>query len=359
LITFFPRPFLKRVSALALAGFLLPAAGLCAQLAPATPDSPVLNGAGQHAQFPGNQDALLNRGSRGYLGVGTRDLSTERAAELKLKDARGAEIVAIDHDAPAAKAGLRLHDVILSVNEQVVEGEAQLIRILRGTPPGRTIALVISRDGRQQTIRVKLADRAALEARAWSQHTPVPEPGDRDQYALPAAGSSFGSGFFSDLGTNPLYTGLQLDVIGPQLASYFGVASGHGLLVRRVDEDSPGSAAGLRAGDVILRVNGRAVATPSQWEHLLHSNSGKAMRLTVMRDHQEQILRMVAGPAKTSGEMDWPRGETRWIMNRMAVPPAELARELSVAMRQESGRMLAQMESLRHRIEALNGRELE
>lgn len=295
-MSFFPRPFLYTLPALALAGSLLAAPALMAQITPIVPDSPALDGAGQHLQFPGEQDALLNHGNQGYLGVGTRDIDTQDATELKLKDARGAEIIAVDHDAPAAKAGLRIHDVILAMNGLIVTGEAELRRALRGMPPGRSITLMISRKGQQQTLTVTLADRSTLEAKAWSQHIPVPAPEESDEYTLPAMGSGFGNGFIAGGVANPLYTGLQLDAMGWQLARFFGVHSGHGLLVRRVDDNSPGAAAGLLAGDVIVRVNGKTITTTGQWERALKSSEGKPMDVTVMREHKVQTVKMVAGP---------------------------------------------------------------
>jgi predicted metalloprotease with PDZ domain len=351
------------MSTLALGGCLLPAASLYAQLTPQAPNPALLNGAGgQHLQIPGDQDALLNRASEGYLGVGTRDIDTQDAVVLKLKDARGAEIIAVDHDAPAAKAGLQIHDVILSVNGQTIPGEAQLRRILRGVAPGRTITLVISREGQQQTLKVKLADRSTLEAKAWSQHIPVPAPGQSDDgYALPAMGSGYGNGFISGGVADPLYTGLQLDAMGWQLARFFGVHSGHGLLVKRVEDNSPGAAAGLRAGDVITGANGKTITTTSQWEHVLRSNQGKPIGLTVMRDRKMQTIKIVAGPLHTTSELDWPAYETEWLMRRMAsgVPPAELAREMNEMIRQESDRMASEMERMRRRVESLQGTELE
>src|ERR1700709_1797121 len=69
------------------------------------------------------------RGSNGYLGVETRDVSDDEAATLKLKEARGAEIINVDHDGPASKAGMQVHDVILQMNGQVIEDEDQLRRM--------------------------------------------------------------------------------------------------------------------------------------------------------------------------------------------------------------------------------------
>ncbi len=248
--------------------------------------------------LPGPDAAMLSP-SQGYLGVGMHDVDTERAQQLKLKEARGVEVTTIDHDAPAAKAGLRLHDVILGMNGQAIVGQAQLTRMLHDTPAGRTITLQISRDGAQQTVTVQLADRATIEADAWSQHIPVPDP--ESDIALPAGtGNSFGNGIFSSLISNPFYTGVDLDMLGPQLANFFGVHDGQGLLVKRVDDNSPAAAAGLRAGDVITKVNGENVATTNQWVHDIHANRGKAIQLTVIRDKHEGTLSMMAGRPKKS-----------------------------------------------------------
>src|SRR5689334_12513920 len=117
-----------------------------------------------------------NRSAKGYLGVDFRDLSQDQISSLKLKDGRGVEVVMIDHDGPACKAGLREHDVILQMDGQAIENEDQLRRILHESSPGRRIALVVSRDGQQQTYQVTLANRSEIERKAWSQHFVVPDP---------------------------------------------------------------------------------------------------------------------------------------------------------------------------------------
>jgi serine protease Do len=261
--------------------------------------------AGQHLNILNDDPALLTHTVPGYLGVGTRDIDNERAAQLKLKVARGAEVVTVDHDAPACKAGIEIHDVILEMNNQPVEGEAQLGRMLRDIPAGRTVSFLISRNGQQQSMTVQLADKSTLEADAWSQHIPV-EPDEDNSLALPNGQSSFGSGFLSALGMNPAYTGLELDMLGPQLADYFGIHDGQGLLVKRVDDNSPGSVAGLRAGDVITHINGRTVATTSQWLRTMHANRGKQVQLTVIRDRKEATVTLTAGRSKDKGSLNAP-----------------------------------------------------
>jgi serine protease Do len=295
-MTLFPRPFLSSLSVAAVAACVASAPQIFAQHGSFDPASPILGAADQHVTVPGT-DPMLNS-SPGFLGVGLRDVDTERAAQLKLKAATGAEVTTVDHDAPACKAGIKVHDVILSMNGQAIVGQAQLQRMLHDTPAGHTVSLVISRDGQQQTFSVLLADRATLEADAWSQHIPVPDP-DSDATDSAPTGGTAGSGIFSSLSANPLYTGLDLDVLGPQLANYFGVHDGFGLLIRRVDDNSPAAAAGLRAGDVITKVNGQNISTTNQWTHTIHANRGKQLQLTVIRDKHEGTVNMVAGRAKS------------------------------------------------------------
>jgi hypothetical protein len=251
--------------------------------------------------------AYLAHSSQSYLGINIRDVDNDRAKELKLQDMHGAEITTVDHDAPANKAGLKIHDVVLEMNGQRVEGAEQLRRMLRETPPGHTIHLVISRDGQQQNISVELADRAKIEANAWSQHFTVPEPDEAPlgNGLLPPS-RGFGNGFFGVFTTSGLYVGADVDVISTQLANYFGVTDGTGLLVRSVDENSPAATAGLKAGDVITKVNNDKMASRSDWAKALHNNRGKQVQVTVMRDKKEQKLNMQAGEPKKKGDLEIP-----------------------------------------------------
>src|SRR5215467_11777127 len=98
-------------------------------------------------------------GGQSYMGVDIQDVTAARVGPLKLKEERGVEVTMVDQDAPAGKAGIREHDVILQFNGAAVESEEQLRRMLRETPPGRTVTMGISRDGNPMTISLQLADR--------------------------------------------------------------------------------------------------------------------------------------------------------------------------------------------------------
>ena len=69
-------------------------------------------------------------GSGSYLGVDTRDVTSDRLAPLHLKDERGVEVTMVDQDAPAGKAGLKENDVILTMNGTDVQSVEQLRRMI-------------------------------------------------------------------------------------------------------------------------------------------------------------------------------------------------------------------------------------
>lgn len=261
--------------------------------------------------------AFLSHNSQGYLGIVPSDVDNDRASALKLKETTGAEVVTVDHDGPACKAGIRVHDVILQMNGQPVAGEEQLRRMLRETPAGRTISLLISRDGQQQTVSVQLADRDTLEQNAWTQHMVVPAPDDDGTLVLSGPSGHMGNGFFGALSLGSPSVGVDLDVLGSQLADYFGIKDHQGLLVKHVADNSPASRAGLKAGDVITAANGQKMATLGEWMKMLHANRGKRVQLTLVRNRKEQTVTMEAG--KVHGELIEPGN--LMLQNKFYVSP--------------------------------------
>lgn len=262
---------------------------------------------------------LPGRSSHGYLGVDLRDVTEEQAAVLKLKDVHGVEITGVDHDAPACKAGMQLHDVILQMNGQIIEGEEQLRRMLKETPAGRQVTFVISRDGQQRTIQTQLANREDVEREAWEKHYIVPEPSGSSSAYVPRAGNSFLApsksatvkGTHTLLGTSMLigasYTGAKLEVMGPQLAEFFGAQGRAGLLVRSVEPNSPAADAGMKAGDVVVKVNSSEIASASDWSKTIHQNRGRTVNVVVLRERKEQSLTLVPDAKKRSSIEPWAR----------------------------------------------------
>src|ERR1700722_11500022 len=238
--------------------------------------------------------------SQGYLGVDLKEIDADRATALKLKDVHGAEVIMVDHDAPAGKSGLKVHDVILQLDGQSFDTADQLRRRLHDMPAGRTVSFLISRDGNQLTVSAQLCDRAALGPQAWSQHFSVPQPapaarGGESFLGNPAPATA---AFLDSMIPKGLYVGADVNPVRTQLADYFGVRSGTGLLVESVDYQSPAGRAGLKAGDVVTKVDSQQMTSRSDWAKALRRHRGKVVQVTVMRNKQEQVLTMSAGKLK-------------------------------------------------------------
>jgi S1-C subfamily serine protease len=261
------------------------------------------------------------RSSQGYLGVDVRDVTNEQVNALRLKEARGAEITLVDHDAPAGKAGLREHDVVLKMNGQPVQGEEQIRRMLRESAPGKTVVLLISRDGQQMTVTAQMANRETVERQAWERHLTMADPADGPgptgigpatesastgyQSGAGAAGQSSGvragNSFMGRiLPMTPSYTGAMMEVLNKPLAEFFGSANGSGLLVRKIETNSPAAQAGMRVGDVVVRANTQTIASTKDWSKAIEASHGRSLSVIVLRDKKETTLTLTPDTKKHS-----------------------------------------------------------
>jgi serine protease Do len=223
---------------------------------------------------------------RSYLGVDIRDITPDRVASLKLKDEQGVEVTMVDQDAPAGKAGLREHDVILDFNGTAVQSEEQLRRLIRETPPGRTVALGISRDGNPMKINVELADYGKLMGKNRIVIPPIP------RIEIPDFGNRFDvPGNVYVLRNTSAVMGVQTENLTSQLGEFFGVKNGEGVLVRSVEKGSPAEKGGLKAGDVIIRIGDEKLSDRSDFSRIMRKyRAGGKLNLGVIRDKHEQTF---------------------------------------------------------------------
>jgi uncharacterized membrane protein (DUF106 family) len=249
---------------------------------------------------------LHSSSSQGYLGVDFVDVDQEKAQALKLKEMRGAVITLIDHDAPAGRVGLRVNDVVIQLNGQNVEGAEQLKRMLKEIPPGHKVSIEISRDGNVQTMAVELVDHRALGHEIWNK---IGHGGD-DDVSPSTLGMLTGTGdasvpsvFKMPIFGNTLNVGAMVEPLTSQMAEYLGVPNG--LMVKQVARKSEAAAAGLKAFDVILRVGTDAISTSADWERSLHSNTGKQVQVTILRDRKQQTLTLQVDSKRKTGLMDF------------------------------------------------------
>ena len=253
----------------------------------------------------GANPLLLGTPSQGYLGVDLADVDQEKAQALKLKEVRGALITLIDHDAPAGQIGLKVNDVVLQLNGQNVEGAEQLRRMLREIPAGRKVSIEISRDGNVQTLAAELADRRVMEHDVWNK---IGSGGDlftqgSGMGILAGAGDAPMPGFHMPFFGSSLNVGALVEPLTSQMAEYLGV--GNGLMVKQVAHKSEAAAAGLKAFDVILKVGSDAIVTTADWDRALHSNAGKPVQVTILRDRKQQTLTLQVDSKHKQGELNF------------------------------------------------------
>jgi serine protease Do len=241
---------------------------------------------GQSAQS-GPRSAIAVSGRAPYLGIGVQDIDADRAKALKLKETRGAEVTSIVDDSPAAKAGFKEGDVVLDYNGQAVEGGEQLSRLVRETPVGRQVKIGVWRAGASVTLSPTVEARKGAMSfssnGSWTMpNIEIPMPNfNMPDIEIPRL--------------QPMYQSPMLGIEGEslgqeeQLADFFGVKDG--VLVKAVTRNSAADKAGIKAGDVIVKVDDSRVTSTREITSVLRSVRGKAsVNVTVVRNKKEMTL---------------------------------------------------------------------
>lgn len=236
-------------------------------------------------------------GNSGYLGIGAQDIESERAKALKLPEVRGAEIKNVIEESPAAKAGFKEGDVVLEFNGQKVEGIDQLTRMVGETPAGRQVKVQVWRNGATLTLTPTLETgrHMVMGGGTWSMPEmrmpeitipPIP-PMD-----LPQLHMSYQSPMLGITGES---LGQQ-----EQFAEFLGVKDG--VLVKSVAKDSPAEKAGIKAGDVIVKVDDSKVGSTREITSLLRSvRAKKNITVTVVRNKKEMPITVTIESGSTGG----------------------------------------------------------
>jgi serine protease Do len=227
----------------------------------------------------------------GFLGVALQEIDSNRAKELKLSEEAGVEVTRIAPDSPAEKAGIKTGDVVTQYNGQRVEGMDQFSRMVRETPAGREVKIGIIRNGAPQTITAKIAARPALSGQLIP--APVQNPFELRFPDMPQSRMTWRSTIL----------GIEAEALDGQLAEFFGVKEG--VLVRVVNKGSAADKAGIKAGDVIVRVDDAKVATPADISAHLRGLRGRSVSVVVVRDRKEiNVMLSAAGrPERSLGTL--------------------------------------------------------
>ena len=231
-----------------------------------------------------NEIITVATGNTSWLGVETKDLSSEQARDLKLGDEYGALVEKVEPDSPAARAGLQKGDVITEFAGERVRSVAELTRLVRETPTGRSVEIGVRRNGAKETLN------ATLEPRK-SGFEPLFGPGHNGRIEVwpnvKIPDWNFGFGMFG----GPRL-GVSVEELTPQLGEYFGVKGGKGVLVTEVNAGSAAEKAGLKAGDCIIQVDSTPIESAEDIHRALSSKPGESrdVTLTIVRNRKEQTL---------------------------------------------------------------------
>ncbi|MCK4510745.1 PDZ domain-containing protein, partial [bacterium] len=190
----------------------------------------------------------------GWLGIGIQELDSKIRGKLDLdSDVEGILIIEIYDDSPAEEAGLREHDVLVSINGKKGKDLSHFVKLLKSKDPGTEVELEIYRDGKIKTVEATLGKRKndtfiwkglegleglrglealeSLEALKALEHIVIPE-------------IDIGMSTWGRRGR----LGVYIDDVSGDLAEYFEIPGGEGVLVEGIVEGSPAEAAGIKAG---------------------------------------------------------------------------------------------------------------
>jgi len=230
-------------------------------------------------------EVILQKDSS-YLGIGVQDVDAERAKALKLKEERGAEITSVDPDTPAEKAGIKPGDVVLEFNGTAVQSMEHLQRLVHETPPGRTVKLVVWRNGASQNLTATVGQRKGMWVETPDGSFSVAMPPMAPMPPIPPASMPR---MITILPSGRL--GIEGEPLNeePQFAEFMGVKDG--VLVKAVNHNSAAERAGIRAGDVIVKVEDTHVSSSSDITSTLRTLRGKhSVTVTLVRNKKEMPL---------------------------------------------------------------------
>jgi S1-C subfamily serine protease len=191
-------------------------------------------------------------------------------------DQKGAVVRDVDPAGPAAKAGLKPGDVIVKVEDKDVANFDNLRKALTDHKPGDKLSVTVMRDGKEKKLSVTLAPRR-------------PRPSVGGSGGPPREGGQ-------------AFLGIMTQPLTPETKSQFNVDANEGVVVTEVGPGTPASKAGIRRGDVITKVEGKAIANPEELRDAVRTvRPGQDLTLSVARGGKSQDIKV--RPEEASGDM--------------------------------------------------------
>lgn len=191
----------------------------------------------------GSAGAATEKEGTPWIGIFTQKVDPSLKEAFDLDRADGVVIVDVMKDSPAEKAGLHRKDIVISIDGKQVDSPDVLSKYVQETHSGDTTIIVVLHNGKEDKYPVVIGSR----------------PGKKFDVARKDYGDNLRK-YFQFSSTPSTYIGTQIIDLNKQLADYFGIPDGEGVLVTEIEKDSPAEKAGLKAGDVIIAVDGKTVA---------------------------------------------------------------------------------------------------
>jgi serine protease Do len=230
-----------------------------------------------------------------HLGAEFRDVDDADVRREGLPEIAGAVVEEVGSDGPAAAAGFRAGDVVVTFDGERVRSARHLARLVEETPDGRQVPVTVMRAGERLDLAVS---PSRPDDQRWftfrdSVSSVVEIP--RALEGVRAFPREFGAAVEAPLTTifGPRVLGVSVTRLTDQLAEYFGAADG-GVLISEVAADTAASRAGLRAGDVITRFDGHLVRSTTDLQRRIGQASGET-EIEVVRDRRSETLRVNFG----------------------------------------------------------------
>jgi serine protease Do len=221
----------------------------------------------------------------GYLGIGIDPVDEHIAASLGMREARGALVLDVQDGFAAARAGLRPGDVILEFEGQQVNDPGNLGSLVSQTRPGKKVHLTVLRGSRELHLTAVLSAKSSAASAEPMAHIDLPSPG----FLIPDLPSPA-------LRWQSRRIGIEYEGVDSQLAEFFGVKQG--ILIRFVLPGSPAQRAGLKAGDVLIKFDGKPIAGPRDLAVAFDEQGAPRTKasLEVVRDRKPRSILLPLSP---------------------------------------------------------------
>jgi len=268
----------------------------------------------------------------GFLGVYAENISRENMARYHMTQVRGVGVTQVIKDSPAEKAGLRKDDVILRMDGENITSVRKLNRIVAEMSPDQSVRVTVSRGGAEQEITATIGKRDntnfagdlfSANPRVWKEGIqPKVFKWERE---FPSSDFFDKNGQLAFAFGNSRRIGVSTMQLTKQLADYFGITNGKGVLVTSVTDDGPAAKAGVRAGDVITAIDGEEVDSSGDISRVINSKKEGDISLTIIRNKSQQTIRVTPREGGGfSGRLGQPQIGRQIVIPRIEFPMPEI-----------------------------------